>query len=216
MSTQSKNGATVPVGSDPYALTADLLKMMESAGLVYPVPDQATRDAIPSPGTGMVVSRLDRFGVLEYWDGDSWEPINPLPPFGHMGVTGGFTASSQNPVGMAAAQVLLGGMTFSDADDALVVPRAGLYEMNAKIYTSGGGTGLAFMNIKINGAAFGCGVQWTKQQVDEYVGTPTVRKALLAGDKVSLQAGSPSSIYGTDGYNGTWLEVKYVGPASGY
>lgn len=72
MTTKSKNGATVPVGSDPYALTADLLKMMESAGLVYPVPDEATMLAIPSPGVGMVVSRLDLGGQLWYWTGSAW------------------------------------------------------------------------------------------------------------------------------------------------
>ncbi|WPM94269.1 hypothetical protein VB1_CDS0020 [Arthrobacter phage Marchesin] len=72
MSTTSKNGATVPVGSDPYALTADLLAMMESAGLVYPVPDEATMLAIPSPDSGMVVLRQD-VGAFMYYDGTGWK-----------------------------------------------------------------------------------------------------------------------------------------------
>ncbi|WPM94345.1 hypothetical protein VG1_CDS0021 [Arthrobacter phage Cupello] len=71
MPTTTKNGAAVPVGSDPYALTADLLKMMESAGLVYPVPDQATMLAIPSPNTGMVVLRRD-VGTYMHYDGTEW------------------------------------------------------------------------------------------------------------------------------------------------
>lgn len=215
MPTTSKNGATVPVGSDPYALTADLLKMMESAGLVYPVASAAVRDAIPSPGTGMVVSRLDRLGSLEYWDGDSWEPINPLPPFGHMGKTNGFTGGNANPVPMDAAQVLRGGMTFSNADDALVVPRDGLYNLRAKGYTSGGSGGNATLIILVNGAQSGAGVTWTKQQIDE-IQNCAVTRPLVAGDKVSLQSLFPSSNYGADGYNGTWLEVEYVGPSVAY
>ena len=214
MSTQSKNGATVPVGSDPYALTADLLKMMESAGLVYPVPDAATMLAIPSPTTGMVVERLDRYGELWKWDGDSWDAIYSLPPFGHMGVTSGFNPGNQGPVPMSAAQVLLGGMTFDDAADALVVPRDGLYEINGKIYSSGGQQGLVMMQILLNGGGCGCGVQWHKVEVDEYMPTPVMRRPLLAGDKLSIQTVSPASVYGSDGYNGTWNEVKYVGPRS--
>lgn len=72
MTTKTKNGATVPVGSDPYALTADLLKMMESAGLVYPVPDDATMRAIPDPGVGMVVLRRD-VGTYMHYDGTGWK-----------------------------------------------------------------------------------------------------------------------------------------------
>lgn len=71
MTTTSKNGAIVPVGSDPYALTADLLRMMESAGLVYPVPGEATMLAIPSPVDGMVVLRKD-IGVFMRYDGTAW------------------------------------------------------------------------------------------------------------------------------------------------
>lgn len=215
MPTTSKNGATVPVGSDPYALTADLLKMMESAGLVYPVANAATRDAIPSPATGMVVQRLDRFGALEYWDGDSWEPVNILPPFAHMGKTDGFTPGNANPVSMAAAQILRGGVTFDNAADALVIQRAGLYSMRAKAYFSGGATGLCTVVILINGANSGGIAQWNKVQVDE-IGHCQITRPLAVGDKISLQTTSPASVYGADGYNGTWLEVEYVAPQGAY
>lgn len=47
--------------------------MMESAGLVYPVPDAATMNAIPSPKLGMVVERLDLGGVYMYHDGTGWK-----------------------------------------------------------------------------------------------------------------------------------------------
>lgn len=81
MSTTSKNGATVPVGSDPYALTADLLTMMNSAGLVYPVPSEAVMLAIPAPNTGMLVERLDLDGVLMRYDGAAWRELGLTQSF---------------------------------------------------------------------------------------------------------------------------------------
>lgn len=215
MTTTSKNGAVVPVGSDPYALTADLLAMMNSAGLVFPVASAAVRDAIPSPNTGMVVSRLDRFGSLEYWTGTAWTPINPLPPFGHMGKTNGFTSGNANPVPMNAAQVLRGGMTFDDAADALVIPVAGTYELRAKAYFSGGGTGQCTVDLLVNTAGCGGAVRWNKTLTDE-INNCGVTRVLAAGDKVSVTTTGPSNIYGADGYNGTWVEARYVGPAGTY
>lgn len=73
MPIDTKNGARVPVGSDPYALTKDMKIAFESAGLVYPVPAKAVRDAIPAPSLGMTVRRMDLPGApFDHWDGDKW------------------------------------------------------------------------------------------------------------------------------------------------
>jgi hypothetical protein len=136
-------------------------------------------------------------------------------PFGHMGKTDGFTGgTNQTPVTGMAAQILRGGMTFDSGTQALVVPITGLYRLTGRAYSSGAGTGGSLYEVMLNGAGgSGCSVWWTKQQVDEFMTlSPQIRK-LTAGDKVSIRALQPASVYGNDGYSGTYVEVEYIGPA---
>ena len=63
----------MPVGSDPYALTADLKKAFESARSIIPVADAAERDALAALFPGGVlpdkttVARGDLRGALQVW-----------------------------------------------------------------------------------------------------------------------------------------------------
>lgn len=68
-----ENGTKVPTNGDPYNLTDDLAEMGITAGTVYKVPDQATRDALTTVGPGSVVSRTDLpCAPLETYDGTRW------------------------------------------------------------------------------------------------------------------------------------------------
>ncbi|UXE05167.1 minor tail protein [Arthrobacter phage Jamun] len=72
MPIQTVNKTSVPVGSDPYALTADLKKTVEGLRTIIPVADKAERDALPSPFEGMTVERSDLNGALEVFTGGAW------------------------------------------------------------------------------------------------------------------------------------------------
>jgi len=78
MPTLTVTKAQVPVGSDPYALTADLKKMMETASLVVPVANQAERDGLadkfptkqlPVP---FLITRADLGQQIQVWNGTQW------------------------------------------------------------------------------------------------------------------------------------------------
>ncbi|WNM72806.1 minor tail protein [Arthrobacter phage RedFox] len=88
MAIQTFNKAQVPVGSDPYALTADLKKMAETLNVVIPVAGAAERDALPAV-RGMRVARLDQPGSPTNTYDDqtsSW-----LEPYKNLGTAPSFT-----------------------------------------------------------------------------------------------------------------------------
>lgn len=140
-------------------------------------------------------------------------------PFGHMGRTGGFqaitTASTATKVLMDAAQILQGGMTFDNANDALVVPKDGVYRINVRAHATGGSGYWADAAAYINGVrASATEIRFTKPDSQDYrtLGGGLVR--LAAGDSVSMYAMHQTAVgstYGTDGYNGAFVEVEYVG-----
>lgn len=73
------NGAIVPTNGDPYALTADLVKMCQSLNVPIPVTTLAQRDGLAAlaPGgvlpVGTTVLRRDQSMFVEKWDGTSWK-----------------------------------------------------------------------------------------------------------------------------------------------
>lgn len=79
MPTTTANAASVPVGSDPYALTADLKKTVESVRSIIPISTAAQLTALPGLFPGGVlpvptyVQRTDLAGTpLFSWDGAEW------------------------------------------------------------------------------------------------------------------------------------------------
>lgn len=76
------NKATVPGGTNPWDLRADIQQAVESANIPVPVASQAERDALNPPGgkyPGMAVFRTDFHGALQVWDGSTWDnSINPV------------------------------------------------------------------------------------------------------------------------------------------
>ncbi|QOI67665.1 minor tail protein [Arthrobacter phage Orcanus] len=88
MPIQTVNKTSVPVGSDPYALTADLKKTVEGLRTVIPVANQAERDALPSPFEGMTVERTDLNGALEVYTSGAWPAAPGVQYFGFDQVAG--------------------------------------------------------------------------------------------------------------------------------
>ncbi|UXE05371.1 minor tail protein [Arthrobacter phage Renna12] len=82
MAIQTFNKAQVPVGSDPYALTADLKTLAETLNVTIPVADAAERDALPAV-RGMRVTRLDQPGMpTNTYDDETASWVEPYEKLG--------------------------------------------------------------------------------------------------------------------------------------
>lgn len=208
---QTRPNKIVTITNDEaYDLATHLARMADSANVIVNVYSQAEADAITPKYAGLAVRRLD-LGVdaIDVWTGTAW--FGARTPFGHAGITGGFLGGSQNPVNIASV-VIRGGVTFDSVNKALVAPVTGWYDVRVKAYFSGGQTGLAMVQALVNGGGGkGPAIQWTKTQVDEFQGSSAII-LLNANDKISLMSTGPSSIYGSDGYNGTWVQIEYKWP----
>lgn len=138
-------------------------------------------------------------------------------PFGHMGRTAGFQAVSAGGtvVAMDAAQDLRGGMTFDNATDSLVIPVAGLYRLTVRGYLSGSTGYLASVKSQKNLTDLsGSHASTWKSDGSDYMFSTTVSRAFAVGDKVNLICSSSNgggSTWGTDGYNGAYIELQFVG-----
>lgn len=82
MPTNTANGGTTPVGSDPYALTADLKKAIESVRSIIPIASAEQLAALPGLFPGGVlpvpsyVQRQDLYSEPVFrWDGVGWKQI---------------------------------------------------------------------------------------------------------------------------------------------
>ena len=133
-------------------------------------------------------------------------------PFGHAGCVAGFqTIAGSNVPVVIDDQLLRGGMSFESASGGrFVIPRPGLYEIRVKIYaTEGSGydfMGAAYINSdKIEGTE----VFDYKQTTSDYKQHAMTTWACVAGDKIGLGMTTPNKTWGTDGWNGAWLEVEF-------
>lgn len=152
-------------------------------------------------------------------DERSW--LTDTPIAGKMWKTG-------TPVGLTGAPTKLamggsrvgGGVIFDDANDELVLPCPGEFELALGGYvSSGSGDGYFGINRKRGGSdlmvLFG---DFTKPaDGDKRANAKTMSMPLAAGDRLSLQGVGPVGVnaYGTSEVNGCWLEVRYVGPLNG-
>jgi len=148
-------------------------------------------------------------------DAEKARLANSGMPFGHIGRTGGFQTLGGADIGVVitVAQELRGGMTFEAASAGrMIIPKSGLYEIRCRIYGTAGSA------YTLDGGAYKNSVILPGTQATFYKATSSDIKdftictvPLVAGDKVGLGMTSTQSTWGTDGYNGSWLEIKYVG-----
>lgn len=142
-------------------------------------------------------------------------------PFGHIGRALGFqtgTSETVDNIAIVAAQKLRGGMTFDIATNALVIPKDGLYMIRIRPYFTGATSNICIVRPLITGGPGepieASGLWWSSPKTTGYSDLhDTVEREvpLKAGQKVQLGFLTTLSIWGTNGYNGAWLEAKYIG-----
>ena len=214
MPTTRQNKSTTPANSDAYNLVPDLNTLADSLNVTIPVSSQTERDAL-TKSNGLLVTRLDKAGAIEYTDGTNWYATGTTKALGHLGKTDGFQSigTSGTAVTMtAAAQILRGGMTQSGSK--LVVPLAGLYTLRVKGYATGGTAYKHTALCTINGAASGAITEFWKQDTNDYQCFASAIVQLSAGDQIGLNAYtsvSGNTTWGTTGYDGCYIEVEYWG-----
>lgn len=153
MSQQTSNRATVPAGSDPWNLVADMKKAIETSGLVIPVSSDADRDALPSSikVAGCIVSRLDKPGVTEIYDGTKWwKHGGPM----HAEFTGSTVPDipttsplwGSGPLSYQSAASINGGFATSPSNDRIALP-VGVYEVWWRFSMSVNATGTTWGTI---------------------------------------------------------------------
>ena len=141
-------------------------------------------------------------------------------PFGHAGLTSGFVNTNGGVYPTLAAQVLANGVTFTS--NALVVPKAGLYVIIVKAYLSGSPGHLLDYSVALNttanpppsavsGTPIGNGVL-RKDVAEDLTHQLVGHTTLAANDAVRLFTKTSTSVnvWGTNGYNGTYLEVRRI------
>lgn len=154
-----------------------------------------------------------------------WDGLTTDVPYGHMGRTAAFQALNgvHNIVSMDVAQELRGGMTFDNATDSLVVPATGRYRAHLKGYFSGSTSSVNYVGLYLNGVrcdgTIRSGVyEKLASSVEKNTSADTYLHStgivpFNAGDKVALDMYSGVSAWGSNGYNGSYLELEYVGGA---
>lgn len=138
--------------------------------------------------------------------------------FGHAGKTDGtqLIGTVDGAVTLNAAQDLRGGMTFDAASGGrLVIPKAGLYLVTVRLYGTGG-TG-----YNVGGGAYYNGTpiaalrtKFWKAGTEDVYNTISAHVECVVGDKLGIgMISTAGGAWGTTGYDGTWLEARYVGKA---
>lgn len=141
--------------------------------------------------------------------------LSATAPFGHMGKTNGFQAIAGTDIAvvMSAAQKLVGGMTFEAASSGrLVIPIAGRYLVSCLTYATNGSAykfagGAYYNSVKIPGTE---SVDW-KQDGTDWKSFAMCEINCIVGDKIGMGMSTPQSTWGTTGYDGSFIEVRYVG-----
>jgi len=168
-------------------------------------------DQIVSPNNE-VVTALQGHTSTSTYDITKWSGV----PFGHMGKTSNFqqVTSGGSVVTMEAAQILRGGMTFDNATDSLVVPTSGLYEITIRPYLTGSqnytGGGKAQRNLV---DLHGTNTMAWKAGAADYAWGSNVTQQLSANDKINMVVSCSDNIgstWGTTGFDGAYIEVKFV------
>ena len=215
------NGVEVFTNSDTYDLADDVAEAFKTANLLIRVGSTGQRDLLETiaPGgvlpDGTTVVRTDIAGCpSETWDGTKWHPSRGTLILGHMGKTdGNQVISGTTAVAFNGAQVLRGGVTFSDAQESLLIPNTGLYRVTVGARFGGSGTGMCIAEVWKN-ANVNTGLQTRgyKDAAGEPFPSVSGTIQLTAGDNLFVVVYGPAQyVYGANGYNGTFLEVEYVG-----
>lgn len=224
MSYTSPEKKILPAEGDNYDLVKDMTTFANSVRDIVSVVNQTEANAIVAAMAvdGRPVTDANPLYVfnnatknIEIRDSSGWRPMVSTPPVGHMGVTTGFqTIGAGTVVNFAAAQILRGGVTFNAATNSLIVPYTGLYRFNLRILATGGAGYTLYPKLRRNTVNTGVYANVFKPDVLDYTGNATGIMQLTANDAMSLfldTSTGAGNTWGTDGYNGTYLEMEMIG-----
>ncbi|ATW59945.1 hypothetical protein SEA_WALTZ_68 [Arthrobacter phage Waltz] len=222
----SPEGVILPAGVDMFDYLGEQRRMAASQRTIVPVADRTAADSVAAAmaADGRTVSDTNPLIVyniasqsVEVKDGGGWNGALATPAFAHAGKTDGFqtTVGTDVAIVLNSAQVLKGGFTFETTSGGrLVAPYSGWYRINAQFYITGGSGYRSQSKIYKNSSPSGVGgvgLVWKADGTDFTTHTMTVVQ-LTAGDRIGLgTTQTAGSAWGTDGYNGTYLEMEYLG-----
>lgn len=187
-------------------------------GKAYIVGDQV----VTPSGLVMTSTAVHTASAAFVTDIGKWKGLSTDIPYGYMGKTSGFQSLGgvNTVVTMDAAQELRGGITFDNVTDSLVIPTTGRYRARLKGYFSGSTSSFNNIRIFVNGVladgAMRSGIYEKLSATSEKNTTSDVffqSSGIVpfnAGDKVALCMNSAVSAWGTNGYNGSGIELEYV------
>lgn len=127
--------------------------------------------------------------------------------FGHAGKTATFQSMSGGQIATVELQDSANGVTLDD--NGLIIPVTGRYQVNARFWYSGGAGGTVRGDLYVNGASRVQGRTYKEAGEDTTVALSQIM-LLAAGDKLQLWSNYGGSTWGSDGYNGTYMEVLRV------
>lgn len=213
----ASSGTDATYGSPTFAETnapafgADLSEVARYAGRGGPFRPGTTAERNAASGAaardGVYWSDTTN-GELYRRSGGAWVLVpGARIVFGHAGKTAGFQSMSGGQVATVALQDSAGGVTLTD--NGLIIPVTGRYQVNARFYYSGPGGGTVRGDLYVNGASRVQGRTYKEALEDATVALSQIM-LLAAGDKVQLWSNYGNSTWGTDGYNGTYIEALRV------
>lgn len=223
MATTPKAGLRYPIASDAPTVDTYIKNLATDVDtkVIIPVGSQAARDALGTTGN-LTVFRTDT-GDYESNYGGSWGWVAGPLVQGKMWRTAGISATLTGTavtVAMDASRVA-GGMTFDNANDALVLNRSGYYDLRGRGYATGStGYSSSYRIVRVRAATA------DREIVISTVGrkVDATDETVLAIDTLPLQTGDKlflrviqngGAYYGIDEVNGVYLSARYVGPLSG-
>lgn len=154
---------------------------------------------------------------IEIKDSSGWRPMVSTAPMGHCGVTDGFQfVNAGVTVGFSSAQITRGGVTFNASTDSLIVPSTGLYRFSMRVLSSGGSAYTLNARLAKNTVNTGIYAYTQKPNILDYTAYVSGIMPLVANDAMSIKldtsdGNAQANTWGTDGYNGTYLELEMIG-----
>lgn len=216
----------LPAPGDTYSYTDEQRAFAASVRDVVPVTNRGEADSIaaamatdgrPITDSNPLIVFNNETKNVEIRDSSGWRPMVATPPMGHVGQTSGAAILGTGAyVPMDTAQILRGGVTFSNGADALIVPVSGLYRFNIQAHFSGGSGYTGFAQLRKNAVATGIYAAVYKPDGWDYKGSTGGILQLAANDSMTIWMETSTNnasayTWGTTGHNGTFLEVEMIG-----
>lgn len=159
------------------------------------------------------LSGLTAIGVLTGHPA-GWYPLGGALIMGHRGRTALAQATTGTPVELVSptAQIRRGGV-LDVGDSGLSVPVGGYYRLTGHLYTTGPPSAYVAMGIRVSGTSL-FDISTPKPEGFDQRASGSSITAAMAGEVVTAwpYSAAATNVWGSTGFNGTFIEVEYLGP----